>query len=203
MSILGSLALLFALALSIYNLVFGAVAQRQTSTGSRGRISPARLAGTARYAGMVGFAAVSAAVFALLWAIFSNDFSLSYVVHESNRALPAAYKFAALWSGQEGSLLLWAWLLTGLSFIVRAAAQQSAARLTAFGINHSCRDRGLLSPPVEFRGAALSLGSPGAVPADGFGMNPLLQYPEMVIHPPLLYLGYVGFSVPFAFALGR
>lgn len=87
MSILGSLALLFALALSMYSLVFGAVAQRQISTGSRGRISPERLAGTARYAGMAGFAAVSAAVFALEWAIFANDFSLAYVVHESNLSL--------------------------------------------------------------------------------------------------------------------
>ena len=96
MSILGSFALLSALAFSMYNLVIGAIAQRQILTGSRGRISPERLAETARLAGLASFAAVSLAVFALLWAIFTNDFSLAYVMHESNRALPGAYKFAAL-----------------------------------------------------------------------------------------------------------
>lgn len=199
MSILGSLALLFALALSIYNLVFGAVAQRQTSTGSRGRISPARLAGTARYAGMAAFAAVSAAVFALEWAIIANDFSLTYVVHESNRALPGAYKFAALWSGQEGSLLLWAWLLTGLSFIVRVR-QNVDARLKALASTILAGIEVFFLLLLNFVALPFA-GVSGPIPADGFGMNPLLQYPEMVIHPPLLYLGYVGFSVPFAFAL--
>jgi cytochrome c-type biogenesis protein CcmF len=200
MSILGSLALLFALALSMYNLVFGAVALRQTSTRSRGRISPERLAKTARRAGMTGFGAVTVAVFALLWAIFTNDFSLAYVLHESNRALPGAYKFAALWSGQEGSLLLWAWLLSGLSFMVRARHNVDA-RLISFAST-------ILAGIEVFFLLLLNLvvlpfaGVSGQIPADGFGMNPLLQYPEMVIHPPLLYLGYVGFSVPFAFSLG-
>jgi cytochrome c-type biogenesis protein CcmF len=88
MPILGSLALLFALALSMYNLVIGVVALRQIATANRGRISPERLAETARLAGLASFATVSLAVFALLWAIFTNDFSLAYVLHESNRALP-------------------------------------------------------------------------------------------------------------------
>ena len=119
MFILGSSALLLALLLAICSLVMGAVALRQISTGRRGPISPERLSDAARRAGMMGFAAVSAAVFALLWAIFTNDFSFAYVLHESSRSLPTAYKFAALWSGQEGSLLLWAWLLSGFGFIVR------------------------------------------------------------------------------------
>lgn len=199
MSILGSLALLFALALSMCNLVFGAVAQRQCASGSRGRISPERLADTARYAGIAGFVAVTVAVFALLWAIFTNDFSLAYVVHESNRALPAAYKFAALWSGQEGSLLLWAWLLTGLSFIVRARHNVDA-RLIALASTILAGIEVFFLLLLNFVALPFA-GVSGPIPADGFGMNPLLQYPEMVIHPPLLYLGYVGFSVPFAFAL--
>src|ERR1035437_4908657 len=119
MFLLGSSALLLALMLAICNLVAGAVALRQISSGRRGPISPERLAKAAQSAGMMGFAAVSVAVFALLWAIFTNDFSFAYVVHNSSRALPGAYKFAALWSGQAGSLLLWAWLLTGYSFMVR------------------------------------------------------------------------------------
>ena len=200
MFILGSSALLLALMLAICNLVMGAVALRQISTGRRGPISPERLSDAARRAGMMGFAAVSAAVFALLWAIFTNDFSFTYVLHESNRALPAAYKFAALWSGQEGSLLLWAWLLTGFSFIVRLR-HTAGFRLTAFASTILAGIEVFFLLLLNFEALPFTR-LPGAVPADGYGMNPLLQYPEMVIHPPLLYLGYVGFSVPFAFALG-
>jgi cytochrome c-type biogenesis protein CcmF len=200
MFLLGSSALLLALMLAICNLVMGAVALRQISTGRRGRISPERLADVARRAGIIGFAAVSAAVFALLWAIFSNDFSFAYVLHESNRALPAAYKFAALWSGQEGSLLLWAWLLTGFSFIVRLR-HTAGFRLTAFASTILAGIEVFFLLLLNFEALPFTR-LLGAVPTDGYGMNPLLQYPEMVIHPPLLYLGYVGFSVPFAFALG-
>lgn len=199
MPVLGSVALLLALGLAAFNLVVGSVAQRQLSTKSRGRFAPQRLAGTARIAGLWCFAAVSAAVAALLWVIFTNDFSVAYVVQESNRTLPAPYKLAALWSGQEGSLLLWAWILSGFSFVVRFR-DKSNARLTALAST-------ILAGVEVFFLLLLNVvalpfaGTPGAPPADGFGMNPLLQNPEMVIHPPMLYLGYVGFSIPFAFVL--
>jgi cytochrome c-type biogenesis protein CcmF len=158
---------------------------------------------TARRAGIAGFVAVTAAAFALLWAIFANDFSLAYIVEHSNRSLPAAYKFSALWAGQEGSLLLWAWLLGAFGLILRrsrgldklyACAGAILAGIQAFFLLLLC------FPATPF---ALIPGyvSGGPIPADGNGLNPLLQYPEMVLHPPLLYLGYVGFSVPFAFAL--
>ena len=200
MSILGSFALLSALVLSMYNLVIGAIAQRQILTGSRGRISPERLAETARLAGLASFAAVSLAVFALLWAIFANDFSLAYVMHESNRALPGAYKFAALWSGQEGSLLLWAWLLAGYGFVLRLR-RNTDARLIALASTILAGVEVFFLFLLNFVALPFAMVS-GPIPTDGYGMNPLLQYPEMVIHPPLLYLGLVGFSVPFALALG-
>ena len=199
MPILGSFALLLSLALAALNFVFGSIAQRQISTGTRGRTAPERLAEIARLAGIAGFATVSVAVFALLWAIFTNDFSLAYVLRESNRALPGPYKFAALWSGQEGSLLLWAWLLSGLSFMVRLRykgdiqlAGLASTILAAVEIFFL-----LLLNLVALPFAVVA----GQIPRDGLGMNPLLQYPEMVIHPPLLYFGFVGFSVPFAFTL--
>jgi cytochrome c-type biogenesis protein CcmF len=200
MPILGSFALLLALALASFNLLLGAIAQRQIISKSRGSIPPERLAKLALLAGRAGFLAVSVAVFALLWAIFSNDFSLAYVLHESNRALPGPYKLAALWSGQEGSLLLWAWLLSGYCFIVRIRHKVDN-QLTSLAST-------ILAVPEIFFLLLLNFvalpfaGVSGQIPADGSGMNPLLQYPEMVIHPPLLYLGFVGFSVPFAFALG-
>src|SRR5579862_9744085 len=101
MAAFGSFALLIALALAAYNLFAGAVALRLIATGQPAAVSPERLADTARRAGIAGFVAISAAAFALLWAVFNNDFSIAYILEHSNRALPGAYKFAALCSGQE------------------------------------------------------------------------------------------------------
>jgi cytochrome c-type biogenesis protein CcmF len=197
---LGSFALLLALALSGYSLVAGGIALRQLSMNTAGRVSPERLAETARRAGIASFFAVSVAAFALLWAAFNNDFSVAYILHHSNRALPGAYKFAALWSGQEGSLLLWAWLLATYGLVLRLRHRVDV-RLTAFASTILAGIQLFFLLLLNFAATPFSLVS-GPVPADGFGLNPLLQYPEMVIHPPMLYLGYVGFSVPFAFALG-
>ena len=119
MAAFGSFALLIALALAAYNLLAGALALRLIATGQPARISPERLADTARRAGIAGFVAVTAAAFALVWSVFTNDFSITYIMEHSNRALPGAYKFSALWSGQEGSLLLWAWLLGAYGFVLR------------------------------------------------------------------------------------
>ncbi len=200
MATLGSFALLIALALAAYNLFAGAVALRLLATGQPARISPERLADTARRAGIAVFAAVTVAAFALVWSVFNNDFSITYILEHSNRALPAPYKFAALWSGQEGSLLLWAWLLSAYGFVLRLT-HKTDVKLYAYAGT-------ILSAVQVFFLAVINFAAPpfallrGAIPADGNGLNPLLQYPEMVIHPPMLYLGYVGFSVPFAFALG-
>jgi cytochrome c-type biogenesis protein CcmF len=200
MAAFGSFALLIALALAAYNLLAGAVALRLLATGQPSRVSPERLADTARRAGIVGFAAISAAAFALVWSVFTNDFSITYIMEHSNRALPAPYKFSALWSGQEGSLVLWAWLLAAYGFVLRLT-HKTDVKLYAYA--------GAILAGIQFFFLlVLNFAAPpfallkGAIPEDGNGLNPLLQYPEMVIHPPMLYLGYVGFSVPFAFALG-
>jgi cytochrome c-type biogenesis protein CcmF len=200
MPVFGSFSLLLALALSAYTLLAGAIAQRQLAVRARARISPERLAETARRAGIASFFATSAAAFALVWAAFTNDFSVSYILHHSNRALPGAYKFAALWSGQEGSLLLWAWLLGTYGFVLRARHKVDV-RLSAYASTILAGVQVFFLLLLNFAAPPFALVQ-GAVPADGFGLNPLLQYPEMVIHPPMLYLGYVGFTVPFAFALG-
>src|ERR1700722_11033154 len=196
----GSFSLLLALVLSAYTLVAGAIALRQLATGSRGRIAPDRLAETARRAGIGSFFAVTCAAFALVYTAFANDFSVSYILHHSNRALPGPYKFAALWSGQEGSLLLWAWLLTAYGFVLRLRHKVDVT-LTAFASTILAGIQIFFLLLLNFAAPPFALVQ-GQAPADGFGLNPLLQYPEMVIHPPMLYLGYVGFSVPFAFALG-
>ena len=200
MATFGSFCLLIALVLAAYNLFAGAVALRLIATGRPSRVSPERLADTARRAGIAGFIAVTGAAFALIWSVFTNDFSITYILEHSNRALPIPYKFAALWSGQEGSLLLWAWLLGTYGFVLRLR-HKTDVKLYAYAGT-------ILSGIQLFFLAVLVFAAPpfallkGAIPDDGNGLNPLLQYPEMVIHPPMLYLGYVGFSVPFAFALG-
>jgi cytochrome c-type biogenesis protein CcmF len=200
MPVFGSFSLLLALALCGYTLLAGAFALRQLAIRARTRISPERLAETARRAGIASFFATSAAAFALVWAAFTNDFSVSYILHHSNRALPGPYKFAALWSGQEGSLLLWAWLLATYGFVLRLRHKVDV-RLTAYASTILAGVQVFFLLLLNFAAPPFALVQ-GAAPADGFGLNPLLQYPEMVIHPPMLYLGYVGFTVPFAFALG-
>jgi cytochrome c-type biogenesis protein CcmF len=114
--------------------------------------------------------------------------------------LNTAYKFSALWSGQEGSLLLWAWLLSAYGFVLRMRHKVDV-RLTAFASTILAGIQVFFLLLLNFAAPPFAI-QPGPVATDGFGLNPLLQYPEMVIHPPMLYLGYVGFSVPFAFALG-
>jgi cytochrome c-type biogenesis protein CcmF len=201
----GSFSLLLALILTAYNFLIGGISLWGAS-GSGQRVTGVpearwnRLGETARRAGIASFVALCCAAFALVWAAFTNDFSVEYIRAHSNIALNPAYKFAALWSGQEGSLLLWAFLLSGYGFVLRMRHRVDL-RLSAFAST-------ILAAIQLFFVLLLVVGAPpfsiapGPVAADGAGLNPLLQYPEMVIHPPMLYLGYVGFSVPFAFALG-
>ncbi|HTC76174.1 MAG TPA: heme lyase CcmF/NrfE family subunit [Edaphobacter sp.] len=197
----GSFTLLLALALSVYTLVMGGVALWRTRGVAAGADRQAdKLGETARRAGISSFIALTCAAFALVWASFTNDYSVSYILHHTNRDLSTAYKFSALWSGQEGSLLLWAWLLSAYGFVLRMRHKVDV-RLTAFASTILAGIQVFFLMLLTFAAPPFAI-QPGPVATDGFGLNPLLQYPEMVIHPPMLYLGYVGFSVPFAFALG-
>jgi cytochrome c-type biogenesis protein CcmF len=197
----GSFTLLLALALSVYTLVMGAVALWRTRGLAAGLDRQSdKLGETARRAGISSFVACTCAAFALVWASFTNDYSVSYILHHTNKDLNTAYKFSALWSGQEGSLLLWAWLLSAYGFVLRIRHKVDV-RLTAFASTILAGIQVFFLMLLNFAAPPFAI-QPGPVATDGFGLNPLLQYPEMVIHPPMLYLGYVGFSVPFAFALG-
>ena len=189
----GSFALLCALALSLYSLIVGAISLWRESAVSQ------RLNETARRAGIASFIAVLAAAVALVSCAFQDDFSVAYILHHSNRDLPIPYKFAVLWSGQEGSLLLWALLLAGYGFVLRVRHKVDV-RLTAYAsvILAGVQVFFLLLLNVDAKPFSLVQ---GAIPPDGNGLNPLLQYAEMVIHPPMLYLGYVGMTIPFAFGL--
>ena len=196
----GSFSLILALALCVYSLAAGALALYAIAHGKPLAVPPERLRETARRAGIASFVAVTGAAVALVWASFTNDYSVAYILHHTNRDLNAAYKFSALWSGQEGSLLLWAWLLAAYGFVLRVRHKVDVT-LSAYASTILAGVQIFFLLLLNFAAPPFSI-APGPVANDGFGLNPLLQYPEMVIHPPMLYLGYVGFTIPFAFALG-
>ena len=193
MSQIGSFALLLALALCAYSFLAGILALVNNGPGSE------RLGETARRAGVASFAVVFLAAVVLVVAAFQNDFSIAYIFHHSNRDLPAPYKFATLWSGQEGSLLFWALLLSAYGLVLRLR-YKTDVRLFAYASVIIAAVQVFFLLLLNFAANPFGV-MQGTLPADGTGLNPLLQYPEMVIHPPMLYLGYVGFTVPFAFAL--
>jgi len=194
MSQIGSFALLLALALSAYCFLGGMLALFREGPSS------ARLTETARRAGIATFAVVLLAAVVLVVAAFQNDFSIAYIFHHSNRDLPAPYKFATLWSGQEGSLLFWSLVLAAYGLVLRLR-YRTDPRLFAYASVIIASVQVFFLLLLNFAANPFGI-MQGSLPADGNGLNPLLQYPEMVIHPPMLYLGYVGFTVPFAFALG-
>lgn len=148
-------------------------------------------------AGQLVFIALSFIV--LTHAFLTNDFSVKYVAMNSNTALPTIYKVAAVWGAHEGSLLLWCLVLAGWSAAAAAFSRNLPAEfrvrvLVALGVVSS----GLLLFTVLTSNPFERLMQP---PADGNDLNPLLQDPALALHPPILYMGYVGFSVAFAFAV--
>jgi cytochrome c-type biogenesis protein CcmF len=141
----------------------------------------------------------------LIYSLIVGDFRLGYVAAHTDATMPAIYKFTAWWGGQEGSLLLWAWILATYSAVVvfmnrrkfRDMMPWVTAVLMATETFFLILISFVLSPF-----SVLIAGRGNIVEGMGKGLNPLLQYWTMVIHPPMLYLGYVGFTVPFAFAMG-
>ncbi len=189
-STLGGFVLFFALGVTLYAVaasVAGARAGREDWLAS------------SRNAVLAHFCLVTLAIFLLEYALITSDFSLRYVVNTSTRGSLTRYKIAGLWGSLEGSILLWEWLQALFATLVVA--------------RYSDRHR-LLMPYVQaiLQGISaffLLLMTFGAnpftrvfpIPLDGRGLNPLLEVTDMLVHPLLLYLGYVGFSVPFAFAM--
>jgi cytochrome c-type biogenesis protein CcmF len=200
MDVFGSFALLLAFLAAVYAFgggIAGIITRRPLLTKS------------ARNAGMAVFGLITLAVGALEYFFFTDNFSLAYVAEHSNRALPAFYKFAALWAGQEGSLLWWSWLLSIYAFSALFLNRKKHPELMPYvgvilagvQIFFLTLNNFVASPFHVLGGVGAAGGMHVATLSDGNGLNPLLQYPEMVIHPPMLYSGYTGFTVPFAFAL--
>ena len=200
MDIFGSFALLLGLLAAVYAFVGGIVGIVIRRTA---------LTKSARNAGMAVFGLVTLAVSSLEYLFFTDNFTMAYVAEHSNHALPLFYKFAALWSGQEGSLLFWSWLLSIYTFSALFLNRKKHPELMPYvgvvlaGVQtFFLMLNNFVATPFEVLGSANSIGVFHlARLSEGNGLNPLLQYPEMVIHPPMLYLGYTGFTIPFAFAL--
>jgi cytochrome c-type biogenesis protein CcmF len=192
---LGSLALILAFCFSIYACLGSAIG------GWRNRPFLVESSLRAVYA-VWALLAFSSAL--LVYSLVASDFRLSYVASHSNRDMLPIYKFTAWWGGMEGSLLLWSFILATYAAIVvfsnrgkfRALMPYVVTILSATQAFFLILNTWVLSP---FQVLAIGKGVT-SVP-DGQGLNPLLQHPGMQIHPPMLYLGYVGFVVPFAFAL--
>lgn len=136
----------------------------------------------------------------LLWAFYTNDFTLSYVANHSNSELPWYYRLTAVWGAHEGSLLLWVLIQAGWTVAVavfsRRMPQESVSRVLAV--------MGMIN--VGFLLFIIMTSNPflrtlPIFPIDGRELNPMLQDPGLIIHPPMLYMGYVGFSVAFSFAI--
>lgn len=187
---LGRAALATTFLLLVYALVAGSFA------AWRGR---RRLAESAQNALIGAFGATLVATVVLLVALARHDFSFNYVAEHTSRELPLGYTLTAFWGGQEGSLLLWLLVLCGYSVAAVLTGRRAGREVLAWVV-----------PTLALVGTFFSLllvfvASPFATqlaPADGAGLNPSLQNPYMAVHPPLLYLGYVGLTVPFAFAMG-
>jgi cytochrome c-type biogenesis protein CcmF len=189
MALLGRSALIVTFALAVYAAVVGAYAAR----GAR-----ERLGRSARNALFATFATTAVAAAVLVGAFVRNDFSFVYVAAHSSRQLPLLYAISGLWSGEAGSLLLWLLVLTAMS----AVAVLCNRRLIADALPWTVP---LLAGITSFFAfVPVAVASPFATqpaPPNGAGMNVSLQNPYMLVHPPLLYLGYVGLTIPFAFAM--
>jgi cytochrome c-type biogenesis protein CcmF len=192
MSGLGNFALLLALFLSGYAVFIDLIGSLRRDTG---------LIKSARNATVASLGCLSVAMIALWILLIKSDFSILYVAEHTSRALPLPYKISALWAGSAGSLLLWLWFQVGFLVLVycksefkhrsfSANARIIANLVSVFFLIILNKDKN----PFELTTVA---------PVDGGGLNPLLQHPAMVLHPPILFVGYAGFMITCAWAFGR
>ncbi|MCC5857773.1 MAG: heme lyase CcmF/NrfE family subunit [Ectothiorhodospiraceae bacterium] len=187
---IGQFALLLALLMA---LVQGTVPLIGAQRGIQSWVATAHTAVTGQFV----FLAVS--YVCLTWAFITHDFSVSYVASHSNTNLPLMYRISGVWGGHEGSLVLWGLMLAGWSLAVSRFSKGLPAVMAA----RTLAIMGLVS--VGILSFTLFTSNPFEplfpVPADGRDLNPLLQDPGLVLHPPMLYMGYVGLAVPFAIAM--
>ncbi len=197
----GNFCLLFALCLSLYAIFAALIGASQRRPG---------IVASAERAVYAAAGCVALSLASLLHLLLRNDFSTSHVAYSSSRDLPFFYKIAAVWGAHDGSMLLWVFFTSLLCAIVvfqnRSRFRDMMPYVTAVLMIDLCFFLSLnlfFANPFHQLTRVLADGSMQPfTPADGQGLNPLLQYWAMVIHPPILYFGFIGFLAPFAFAIG-
>jgi cytochrome c-type biogenesis protein CcmF len=200
MDVFGSFSLLLAFVCAVYAFVGGIFAIKTRHP---------LLVKSTRQSGIAACVLIFLATASLEYLFFTDNFSMAYVVSHSNRDLSTFFKFAALWAGQEGSLLFWSTLLSIYIISVLLAYRHKNGELMPYvgvvlaGVQiFFLTLNNFVENPFKTLAAVNASGAlQPFTRMDGNGLNPLLQYPEMVIHPPNLYSGYTGFTIPFAFAL--
>src|SRR6184192_918927 len=191
MTVLGSLCLWIAFLVGIWGALAGFVGGRQ---GRRD------LEQSARHAVFAMCAALWVAVAALEWALFQHDFNVEYVASYTSRNLPIFYTWSALYAGQKGSLLFWASVLSLFGSLAMVLTSRRHRALLPYVAGVVCTVATFFISVMLFA-QANPFHRLGYTPLDGSGLNPQLQNPGMVFHPPMLYLGYISITIPFAFAI--
>jgi cytochrome c-type biogenesis protein CcmF len=185
-----------ALALAFLTALFAVVAALLGRDGNRRWVDISRRA-------VYGlFALLTLCVVLIEIAFATDDFSFNIVQQHSSIETPAFYKLAAMWSSQEGSLLLWAWVLSIASSLALYATRSKLREIVPYATAVMAAIAAFFTGLMLFAGGVNPFAELSPAPADGIGLNPLLQHPSMMIHPPMLYSGYVAFTIPFAFAVG-
>ena len=200
MAQVGQFSLALAFVVTLYAIVASLIGIRTRND---------KLIASGRNAAIGTCVAISAAIFSLLYLFLTDDFSVAYIAGHSSIDLPLHFKISSVWGGQEGSLLFWAWILTVYSAICiiqnrnkhRSMMPYVTAVLMGTSLFFTALHLFVVNPftlgGVQLPGGAVRLFHP----ADGDGLNPLLQDTLMVIHPPMLYTGLVGFAIPYAFCI--
>ena len=187
----GTITLMAAFAVCVYGTVVPHLGVRSNNWN---------LIRSAQNASILSFLLIAIASAALLQALVLSDFSLRYVWEHSSTDMPLFYKVSSFWGGLEGSLLFWVLVQSFFSMIVAFRYQYSNREIIPYVI--ATLNAILAFLLLLLIGWSNPLDLQGVIPLEGRGLNPLLQHPAMAIHPPSLYLGFIGFSVPFAFAMG-
>ncbi|MBI2836317.1 MAG: cytochrome c biogenesis protein CcsA, partial [Chloroflexi bacterium] len=190
MADIGYIALFLALIVSLYSAVTYTI-------GGRGRDTV--LLASSRNALLAACGLLTVSVAALLYALITHDFQIAYVASYTDRSMSLSYLLSSLWAGNDGSLLFWGWLLSIFAAVLVLQKREMGRELVPYALAL------IMATQVFFLIVSLFVANPfeklAFVPADGRGLNPLLENPGMFFHPPTLLLGYVGFTIPFAFAV--
>ncbi len=208
MATIGSVSIFLSLVVAAYTTLAAVI-------GARRKIP--ELTNSARN-GILAYAALmTIAIAVIVIALYAHDFSIALVANSTSRELQTIYTVTALWSNQAGSLLFWSWILSIYSAIVVLRKWERDRDLMPYVIATLMAIQTFFAFMLSFISSPFArwwvvngqtvmalfppAGARAFIPADGQGMNPLLQHPAMAMHPPMLYLGYVGFTIPFAFAM--